>query len=107
MSEMQKRKFSSAQKMAILAEAEKTGVKVTLEKHGIYPATYYNWREKFRTMGEPGFGHGMTVAHLKEIKRLEKENAKLKQILAEKELEHRLKDELLKKMYPLSKKRTS
>ena len=41
----------------------------------------------------------MTPAHLKEIRRLEKENAMLKQLVAEKELEGKLKDELLKKKY--------
>jgi putative transposase len=41
----------------------------------------------------------MTVEHLKEIKRLEKENSMLKKLLAEKELEGRLKDEMIKKKY--------
>jgi putative transposase len=50
-------------------------------------------------MGEAGFRHGMTPEHIKEIKRLEKENEQLKLLLAEKELEGRLKDELLKKKY--------
>ena len=50
-------------------------------------------------MGEEGFRHGMTVEHLKEIKRLEKENSMLKKLLAEKEIEGRLKDEMIKKKY--------
>ena len=56
-------------------------------------------------MGEEGLRHGMTPAHLKEIRRLEKENAMLKQLVAEKELEGKLKDELLKKKYPLTRKK--
>jgi len=75
------------------------GVQATLDKHGLYPTTYYSWKKKFETMGEAGFRHGMTPEHLKEIKRLEKENEQLKLLLAEKELEGRLKDELLKKKY--------
>jgi len=39
----------------------------------------------------------MTKKQLKEIKHLEKENAALKNILAEKELEGHLQQELLKK----------
>jgi putative transposase len=35
-----KRKFSKEEKLQILREAEEKGVKATLEKHGIYPATY-------------------------------------------------------------------
>ncbi len=48
-------------------------------------------------MGEAGFRHGMTPAHIKEIKRLEKENKLLKKLLAEKEIEGHLKTEMLKK----------
>lgn len=100
-----KRKFSKEEKLKILEESKTYGVKVTLEKHGLYPATFYSWRKKYDQMGEEGFRHGITPAQLKEIKRLEKENAMLKEIIAEKELEGKLKDELLKKKYPLTRKR--
>ena len=101
---MPKRNFTKEQKLEILKEATLEGVKTTLDKHGVYPATYYSWKKKFDSMGEAGFRHGMTPAHLKEIKRLEKENEQLKLILAEKELEGRLKDELLKKKYAWARK---
>lgn len=100
-----KRKFSKEKKLKILEESKINGVKITLEKYGIYPATFYSWRSKYETMGEEGFRHGITPAQLKEIKRLEKENAMLKEIIAEKELEGKLKDELLKKKYPLTRKK--
>jgi putative transposase len=100
---MQKRKFTKEQKLEILEEASLQGVQATLDKHGLYPTTYYSWRKKFETMGEAGFRHGMTPEHIKEIKRLEKENEQLKLLLAEKELEGRLKDELLKKKYAWAK----
>ena len=100
-----KRKFSKAEKLRILNESERNGVKVTLEKHGIYSATFYSWRKKYDEMGEKGLRHGITPAQFKEIKRLEKENTLLKTIIAEKELESKLKDELLKKKYPLTRKR--
>jgi putative transposase len=51
-------------------------------------------------MGEEGLTHGLTKERLAIIKRLEKENQALKEIIAEKELESKLKDELLKKKYP-------
>jgi len=47
----------------------------------------------------------MTPKHLKRIRALEKENNALKQLLAEKELENRLKGDLLKKKQALEKKR--
>jgi len=68
---MQKRKFTKEQKLEILEEASLQGVQATLDKHGLYPTTFYSWKKKFETMGEAGFRHGMTPEHIKEIKRLE------------------------------------
>ncbi len=100
-----KRTFTKEEKLSILKEASENGVKTTLEKYGIYPASYYSWRKKFREMGEEGLNHGMTKEYLKRIRELEKENSKLKEIVAEKELEGRLKDELLKKKWALEKRK--
>ena len=33
-------------KLKIIAEAKIEGVKVTLDKHGVYPATCYSWKRK-------------------------------------------------------------
>lgn len=95
-----RRKFSKEEKLRIVQEAAADGVKITLDKYGVYPATFYAWKRKVEQMGEAGLAHGMTPAHLKEIRRLEKENQRLKQLVAEQQLEGKLKDELLKKKYP-------
>ncbi len=99
-----KRKFTKEEKLQIIKEASEQGVKATLEKHGIYPASYYSWRTKLEQMGEEGFHHGMTPEHLKRIRELEKENNAIKQLLAEKELDSKLKGDLLKKKWALEKK---
>jgi len=104
---MSKRTFTKAEKLSILKEASEKGVLKTLEKYGIYPATYYSWREKLSSMGEEGLDYGMTKEHLKRIRALEKENRILKELVAEKELESKLKDALLKKKYALRKKKNS
>ena len=100
-----KRKFTKEEKLQVLKEVEQNGVKATLEKHGIYPATYYSWKGKYDQMGEMGFRHGITPEHIKEIKRLEKENGLLKKLLAEKEIEGHLKTEMLKKKYAWARKK--
>lgn len=100
----EKRKFSKEEKVRIVKEAAEQGVKATLDKYGVYPATYYEWKRKLDCMGEQGLDWGMTPAHLKEIRRLEKENARLKRIVADQQLDSQLKDELLKKKYPLARK---
>jgi len=101
----EKRKFSKEEKLKILKESSDLGVNLTLEKYGVYPATYYSWKKKFEQMGEEGFRHGVTPDHLKEIRMLHKENELLKKLLAEKEMEGHLKDELLKKKYPWARKK--
>ena len=50
-------------------------------------------------MGPEGFIHGMTVEQQKEIRRLEKENQRLRNVVAQQQLESAMKDELLKKKY--------
>ena len=98
MSEKTPRK-TTEEKLAILKEAREKGITLTCEKHGIYPATYYNWKSKFQEMGSEGLSHGMTADQLKEIRRLRKENQQLKNLLIKKDLEAELKDELIKKKY--------
>ena len=94
-----KKKYTNAEKISIVKEGAKQGVKTTLEKYGLYPATYYYWKKKYDSMGDAGMDHGMTKERLQEIQRLQKENAMLKQIIAEKELEVRLQQDLIKKKY--------
>ena len=94
-----KKKYTNAEKIGIVKEGAKHGVKATLEKYGLYPATYYYWKKKYESMGDAGMDHGMTKERLKEIHRLEKENALLKQVLAEKELEIKFQQEIIKKKY--------
>ncbi len=83
---MAKRKFTTADKLAILKEASSKGVQETLAKYDLYPATYYAWRKKFEEMGEEGFQHGVTTKKLRQLKALEQENQRLKELVAEKEL---------------------
>lgn len=47
-------------------------------KHGISDQTFYKWRQKYG---------GMQVSDVKKMKTLEEENATLKRILGQKELE--------------------
>lgn len=104
---MEKRSFTKEEKLKIIKEASEQGVKPTLEKHNIFPASYYSWKKKFESMGVEGFSHGITPLQLKRIRELEKENKFLKEIVIQKELEGKLKDDLLKKKFALEKKRNS
>ena len=85
-----KKRFTEEQMIGVLREHE-AGVKVSelCRKHGISDATFYNWKAKFG---------GMDVSDAKRLRTLEAENAKLKRLLAEAELDKlMLKDVLSKK----------
>ncbi len=90
-------KRSPQEKEKILLDIQRLGVTVGIRKHGIAKAQYYDWLEKYNAHGIEGLedrrGKNMDAM----IKKLEKENRMLKELLAEKDLESRMKDELLKK----------
>jgi len=75
---MKKSKFTDEQMVAIVQESEAGGVKETARKHQITEQTLYLWRRRFG---------GMDKSQVTDLKRLEQENARLKKILAERDLE--------------------
>jgi putative transposase len=84
-----KKRFSEEQIIRVLKEAEagaKTGD--LCRRHGISEGTFYNWKAKFG---------GMDVSDAKRLKQLEMENAKLKRLLADAELDKLMMKELLSK----------
>src|ERR1022692_423862 len=76
---MKAKRFSEEQIIGVLKEAE-AGAKTKdlCRQQGISEATFYNWKAKYA---------GMTVSEARRLKELEQENAKLKRLLAEAELD--------------------
>jgi len=93
---MKKRTWSKSEKLEILSEAKKEGVQVTIRKYGVYPATYYGWKKKLIVDGEEGLDDSAARRKKQQyIRKLEDEVGLLKQLLAERDLEIALRDELL------------
>ena len=84
---MKAKRFAEEQIIAVLKEAE-AGAKTNdlCRKHGISDATFYNWKAKYG---------GMTVSEARRLKELEAENAKLKRLLADAELDKSALKDLL------------
>ena len=75
---MKKSRFSEAQMVKILREADRETVAVAAKKHAVSEQTIYAWRKRFGTL---------EVADVKRLRQLESENARLKRLVAERDLE--------------------
>lgn len=88
---------SKEEKEKIILDIQRLGIMAGCKKHGINKGQYYQWARRYNAMGLEGLEDRRSVNMEAAYRKLEKENELLKKILAEKELEGRLKDELLKK----------
>jgi putative transposase len=83
-------RFTEEQIVQILREAEigEHTIANVCRAHGIAENTFYTWRKKYG---------GVDVAAIKRLRELEQENARLKRILAERDLELDVVKEVLAK----------
>lgn len=88
---MKTSKFSETQIVSILKQQD-AGVKVAdiCREHGISQATFYKWRSKYG---------GMDASMLRRVKELEAENARLKKMYAEVQLDAQILKEALSKKW--------
>jgi putative transposase len=86
-----KKRFSEEQIIGILREQE-AGMSTAevCRKHGVSSASFYKWKAKFG---------GMDVSDAKRLRALEAENAKLKRLLADAELDKLMLKEVLSKKW--------
>ena len=99
----ERRKFSLDEKLTILQEADQQGIEQTLRKYQIARSLDHIWKKKeFERQGPDGLAakyHRVDPA----LKALEKENDRLRKIVAKQALELEVKEELLKKTKSLSR----
>jgi putative transposase len=87
---MQKNQFTDAQIIAILQQVEKgeQTVAEVCRQHNVSENSFYRWRNRFG---------GMNTHEATRVRELEKENARLKRLLAERDLEVDIMKEFLQK----------
>ncbi|MEM1089098.1 MAG: transposase [Pseudomonadota bacterium] len=87
---MKKGRFTDEQIVAALRDAEATTVVAAARKHGVSEQSIHRWRKQY---------DGMAVSDVKEFKRLKDENARLKKLLAERDLEVEVMKEIQAKKW--------
>ena len=75
---MKKSRFSEDQMVRILRETDKSPVAQVAKKHGVSEQTIYAWRKRFGKLDS---------VDVKRLRQFEAENAKLKKLVAERDLE--------------------
>lgn len=88
---MRKSRYTDSQIMAILKQAEAgTPVPALCREHGMSSALFYKWRSKFG---------GMDASMIKRLKELEAENARLKKMYADVQLQNEVIKEAIEKKW--------
>ncbi len=87
---MRQSRFQVEQIIKILREQECSGLSVSvfLRRYGVSRETFYRWRRRYG---------GLTETEASKLKRLERENARLKSLLADRDLELEVMREITEK----------
>ena len=75
---MRKSRFTDEQVVGIIREADREPVAEVAKRHGVSEQTIYTWRKRF---GE------LRTEDMRRLRQLETENARLKKLVAERDLE--------------------
>lgn len=91
-----RRQFTPEEKYSILQEAEREGITETARKYNLAHSVLNYWKKKYLLKGRDGLKPGYKKID-PQLRALEEENARLKNIVANQALELEFKTELLKK----------
>lgn len=101
-----RRRFTDDQKLEILQQADESGVTAVLREHRLSYSVFARWKQKFLHRSSTR-KEAMREANKtrSELKLLSDENLRLKKIIADQALQLERKDEKLRKINSLFRKR--
>jgi putative transposase len=101
-----RRRFTDEQKRAILRQADKSGITAVLREHRLSYSVFSRWRQKFLLHVSTNTEVMREVNKTRsELKLLNEENLRLKKIIANQALQLERKDEELKRISFLFRRR--
>ena len=85
---MRQSRFTEEQMVAIIREADRDQVSTVAKRHGVSEQTIYTWRKRFG---------GFQANDVRRLRQLEAENARLKKLVVERDLEIEVMKEVASK----------